>query len=290
MNMPKYFSQWSDEEIKQNHPLPRMPLGIPKLDAKFDFPSGFYVVVGYPGAGKSWLATWLIRRGWEKHGRKGVYITLEVSMEPAKRRILQQWSDLTQERLEAGASTTQAIHLLKQDSIAIEDFTQTDKGIDVSEFKKLFEKHYQAGFRIFCFDHFHELPGAEDMKQNAVVADEWGTCFRELRKTYEDVWLFVFAQPNDEGTRAKIIKRYHLKGSRPLMQKADYFLSLNPKQQDDDAVEQEDRSVLLYLDKNRNTSSNHVGFWMYFAKTANFFATAEDQLESTFDYAKEWND
>lgn len=273
---PRLYSKMSDKDILEVEDVAYLQTGIEDMDERFGFPAGFYVVCGNPGTGKGFLAAWFSKQFYLNNQKKSVLFSLEMSEELVRRRVLQSWSNLTQKEFEAGGSVQKGLELLKQDFFVVEQFSPEDTSCRTPEnFKKLVDNYYNQGYRIFHFDHFHELEGATVNETNFAVVDAWGSVFQEISKKYPDIWLFVFAQPNGAAAKKELLSKTDISGSKALTQKCDVFLSLNRKIATDEydkvTVSEEDRSAVLWVDKNRLTSKQYIGFRLYFAETGNFY-------------------
>jgi len=269
------YSKMSDTEIDDYETRPYLPVGLSKLDREFPFPSGWYVILGNPGSGKSFMSLWMARQFFVKHKKKSVLFTLEMSEEALRPRIMQSWSDLTLDQYRGGVDTRRAKELMKKDALEIYPFGQADSSYQTpANFKKDFEEYYQKGIRVFFFDHFHELEGTTDNNTNPQVTEAWSKTFGDISKEYDDVWLFVFAQPNKGGARKTILRREDVGGSGKLTQKCDFVLSINRKVKNglggEVEVISEDRSVILYVDKSRFFDRTHFGIRLHFDDTGNF--------------------
>ncbi len=251
--------------------------GIRKIDTDFGFPCGYYVILGNPGSGKSWFSLWLSRMFNRHHQLKSVYFSLEMPEPVVRSRILQQWSDLTKFQYETDGDKTPALEKLEDDSISVNDFyTDDQKQQTIKNFEEWIDKYYEIGFRIFHFDHLHELAGANANESNQKVTESWAKCFQKISKKYDDVWMFIYAQPNGAAASKKILRRTDIAGSKAITQKCDYVLSLNKnfKINEDTGLpesDEETRNIVLYLDKTRYTENVHMGFKLYFDYTGNFY-------------------
>lgn len=275
-----FYSSQEDDDLLVTEQRPCMPLGIEKLDKHFPFPTGYYVICANPGAGKGWFALWVSRKAFLKYQKKTVYFSLEMSEPLVRTRVLQQWSDLTQSQFESGMGVTKALQLLKKDVLVVDVFNVDDsKKQTPQEFTRLIEYYYLFGYRVFHFDHLHELDGANDNNRNQGVTELWAKTFQTLCKTYKDIWLFVYAQPNGAAANKSILKRTDIAGSKAITQKCEFFLSLNRSIKRDDngevVIDSENREVILWLDKSRVTSANHIGFKLYFSLTGNYESTMD---------------
>lgn len=275
---PVFYSKMSAEEMKKVEKREKLWLGVDKVDRIFDFPTGYYVICANPGAGKGFFAMWLSRKGFELHGKKSVFFSLEMPELQVRTRLLQAWSDLTLQQFEKGASTAQAEKLMREDSFVVYPFGETDAAYQTPEnFEKDVDEFYKKGYRIFHFDHFHELEGATSTDTNPRLAERWSKMFQNLCKTkYKDIWLFVYAQPNGAAARKSLLRRDDISGSKVITQKCEVFISLNReitinKETKEVEVNAENRNITLWLDKNRISNRQYVGAQLYFGEDGNFY-------------------
>ena len=248
--------------------------GISVIDNNFGFPTGYYLIVGNPGVGKSWFALWLSRMFYRHDAVRTVFFSLEMSEQNVRKRILQQWSDLTKSELESGGDTSPAVDLLTRDTIIIDEFYSDNTKKQTPEaFKEWVGEYYRIGYRVFQMDHFHELGGASTNETNQKVVEKWGLTFQQICKEYPDIWLIIYAQPNS--TKTKMIKRNSLLGSKALTYKCDYFLSLNKTVDEDDLdmnnhVIDGNNDIVIWIDKTRHTEKTKTGMLISFSETGNF--------------------
>lgn len=284
-----FYSDKSDEDLLIVEHRECMPMGIAKLDKNFPFPTGYYVICANPGAGKGWWALWMSRKAFTKYNKKTVYFSLEMSEDLIRARILQAWSDLTQRQFESGMNPSGALDLLKRDVLIVDLFHSDDGAKQTPEnFNSLFEMYYLLGYRIFHFDHLHELSGANDNMKNQGVTDSWAKTFQNICKKYKDVWLFVYAQPNGASANKPILKRTDIAGSKAITQKCEFFLSLNRiiKKETDETNGHEDRQMIVWLDKSRVTSAAHIGFKLFFSLTGNFQESPDSFMDQVMERLK----
>lgn len=272
----KLYSGMNLKELATIERKTTLNTGITSIDANFGFPSGYYIIVGNPGVGKSWFALWLSRMFYRHNAKMSVYFSLEMPETLVRQRILQQWSDFTKSELEGGSLPSQAIEMLGKDIIVVDEFYADDTTKQTpGTFEAWIDTYYQLGYRVFHLDHFHELQGASVNDRNQDVVERWGLLFQQICKKYDDIWLFIFVQPNS--SPVKLLKRNSVMGSKALTYKCDYFLSLNKKVSNDeiDGIEMEevDRTVILYVDKTRYTEKSHIGFAIHFMETGNYVGT-----------------
>ncbi len=269
------FSGKTDEELKKRDTKPGLHTGIGYVDTDFGFPTGYYVIIGNPGTGKSWFALWLTRMFYRNDGQKSVYFSLEMSEQAIRTRILQQWSDITKQEVESGVSVQNAINLMKEDVLVV-DTTFQDTNQDPCLFEEFIDKFYELGYRVFHFDHLHELMGANDNKSNQTITEKWAKAYQQICKKYNDIWLFIYAQPNGASASKKILRRTDIAGSKAITQKCDYCLSLNRNLELDEngtpIIDKTNREIVVFVDKSRFTTEQYFGFKLYFHLTGNFHA------------------
>lgn len=263
------------EEILKFEKLETVRTGIGKLDRMFGWPPGVYVVAASPGSGKSWFATWFARQMWLNHGKRSAYLFLETTTSFVTQRILQQWSDLTKEEFESGASTRKAYEAMKQDAILAFEVSPKMTKPDVLE--RIISKQIELGFETILFDHIHEVTGMSDNKENQRLSEALGSVFKRLAVKYPHARIIIFAQPTKSGYNKNLLSRSDVKGMTPVIEKCDYFLSLNRVverdgrgnvvyTQDDDKI----METIIYLEKTRKTAMSHIMTTVRFIPTANF--------------------
>jgi len=272
--LKKLYSSRPVSELTKIEKKESLNTGLSIIDNNFGFPTGYYVIVGNPGVGKSWFALWLARMFYRHDLIKSVFFSLEMPEQLVKQRILQQWSDLTKSQLESGESTQEAVEMLGKDIIIVDEFYSGDtKRQTPQEFRLWIEEYYKIGYRVFQLDHFHELGGASTNETNQGVVEKWGLMFQQICKDYKDIWLIIYAQPNS--TKARFLKRSSLLGSKALTYKCDYFLSLN-KNVDEDELDVDkniidgNNDIVLFIDKTRYTEKTKIGLLIEFSETGNF--------------------
>lgn len=273
-NSTKFYSRLNPDEIKSVERRKTLTTGVKRIDTLFGFPTGYYVICANPGTGKGFFATWISRQFWRFNQEKSVYFSLEMPESLVRERLLQQWSDLTQEQYMSGADTSTAISLLKDDVIVVDELSEDEQILEPIRLYKAIETYFALGYRIFHFDHLHELSGANDNNRNQAVTEEWAKIFQIICKDFPEIWLFIYAQPNGASASKYILRRTDIAGSKAITQKCEFFLSLNRKVELDEngepLIDKEDRTVILYLDKSRVTSKSHTGFRLLFDETGNF--------------------
>lgn len=280
-----FYSQMGKEQIAETEVREKLTTGLRALDDRFSFPTGFYVICANPGAGKGFFATWLARKFFMNYGKKSVMFSLEMGEPLVRARLKQQWSDLTEEQIAKGADTTQAEELMKEDAIVVYPFGRDDTAYQTPEnFEKDLVDFYNKGFRIFYFDHLHELEGANVNDRNQGVVETWGKRLQTICKKYPDIWLIIFAQPNKAAEKKKIIGKTDISGSGSIVQKCEFFISLNRNiEVDKDTgmvrVDDANREVIIWIDKNRISSQQYTGARVFLSKTGNFTAYLDDDIQ-----------
>lgn len=281
---PTYYSNFPNLTKLPN--LPKIKTGSNKIDTVLHFYPGYYIVCAKPGAGKSWFSLWLARRLWKQNQTKSVLFSLEMSEPQIRRRLLQSWSNLTQDQFANGFSTKPAEDLMKQDILVVDLFGEENPGYRTPEnFEKDLYTYYQQGYRVFQFDHFHEIPGATVNDSNQKVSEDWGLKFQTICKTYPDIWLIIYAQPNGNAFGKKILRMEDVRGSKGLCYKVDCMFSLNRaakqnKETGEVEIDQENRDITLWVDKNRNSDVGQMGAKIYFSKTGNFCDSELDEPQT----------
>lgn len=268
------YSNWTKEQLLEFEQRPEAQTGIRKIDERFPFPSGFYILAGSPGSGKGWFALWLSRQFYGHNLLRTVYFSLEMSESLVRTRILQQWSGLTKSQLENGGDISSATNLLSQDVLIVDDFHSSNQKLQTPrELERKIREYYSLGYKVFHFDHLHEVYGANNNDSNQKVMEDWGKMFQQLSKSLKDIWLFVYVQPNGKGYEKNLLKRADISGSKSVVQKCDFFLSLNRDQEVEGS-----RTIFLHIDKNRYSDVNHVTFQLYFAPTGNYTSTIHGEI------------
>ena len=277
----KELYQLDLEQLMNIEQREMLTTGIPEIDVSFKHPTGYYVICANPGVGKGWWALWLSRKFWQRHQKRSVYFSLEMTTDLIKKRILQQWSVLTENDFNLVVAEKQydkikpAFEMLKQDMFRVDEFGGSDTSqIKPEVFRKKIETYYKLGFRIFHFDHLHEIDGANNNETNQKVTETWAKCFQNICKDFPDIWLFVFAQPKSEAAKKQYLERTDILGSKAITQKCEFFYSLNRKvnldKEDSFAGVNDERIVTVFLDKNRITSAQYTGYKLQFSMTGNF--------------------
>lgn len=274
----KLYSSRKIEDLEKFEKKDQLHTGISYIDNDFGFPTGYYIIVGNQGVGKSWFALWLSRMFYRHDMVKSVFFTLEMPEQQIRKRILQQWSDLTKTQIESGVSTRETSKLLNSDPIIVDEFYSQETNFRTPKtFEEWIDKYYELGYRCFLMDHFHELGGASVNESNQKTVEFWGSMFQKICKKYTDIWLIIFAQPNSGDYNKKILNRNSLRGSKSLIDKCDYVLTLNRDFLVDDEtgamITSDDNNVLIYLDKSRYTEKPNIIFKVKFLPTGNFTST-----------------
>lgn len=287
----KLFSSRPIKELLKFEKKKELQTGISDIDFDFGFPTGYYLIVGNQGVGKSWFALWLARTFFKQNQIPSVYFSLEMPEQLVRKRILQQWSDLTRDQLEEQGPSQEAIDLMEKDIVVVDEFYPQDtKNRTPENFNLWVDEYYKLGYRIFLMDHFHELQGASVNETNQKTVEKWGLTFQKICKKYEDIWLIIFAQPNSRDWKKGVLDRNSIRGSKALVDKTDYVLSINNKMQlegrkkdmDFDYDPIDEKKIYLYLDKTRYTEKPGVTFHLYFHETGNFNSKQDMVRELVF--------
>ncbi len=277
----KNLSEFSIDELFSYEERESLTTGILDIDAKFKHPAGYYSVLASPGVGKGWWALFLIKQFYKRHSKKSVYFSLEMTSDLIKRRILQAWSDLSEEEFIRfynvdNSKFQKAIDIIKGGAILIDEFGGSDTTIQKPEvFKEKVYDYYGKGYRVFMFDHLHQLGGATVNDTNQKVTEVWGNCFQGIVKDLRDIWLFIFVQPVKSSMKETILQLEHIMGSGSFGQKVEFFYSLNRKIKIDKEtgllnIDADNREIIFYLGKNRITSNSNFGTKLELDKTGNF--------------------
>ena len=281
------FSNMTDDELLTFTQRETALTGVKRIDEGFKHFTGFYVICANPGVGKGWYALWLIREFYLHSNIKSVYISLEMTEDLIRKRVLQSWSDLDENAFNyfiKNKLEIKALALLKKDIMRVDEFGGSDTSkITTENFTDKIKYYYEQGFRAFHFDHLHELDGANDNTRNQTVTEKWAKVFQSICKDYSDIWLFIYVQPNGSSAKKQILKRTDISGSKAITQKCEFFISLNRQMKKDEetgemVVDNDSRQITIYIDKNRISSAQHVGFKLYFLPTGNFSDTYEKDL------------
>lgn len=269
------YSNKPDSELKKFTSRKSLFTGIKEIDNKFGFPYGQYIILGNPGIGKSWFALWLTRVFFMYNQINSVYFSLEMPEQSVRSRLLQQWSDLNKYQFEGGASVEESLKMLRNDVIIVDTFFEDNTKMRTPEnFERMVDEYYSYGYKVFHFDHLHELDGAMDKTKNTMTTFKWGEVFQRITKKYNDIWLFIFAQPNSEASKKLILKRTDIYGSKALTYKCDYVISINKGFKEDEwGIPQDDgdsRDIKLYVDKSRYTTEKNFGINLHLDFTGNF--------------------
>lgn len=277
------FSDLSDEQIQTVTTYQNLKIGIRNID-KGGLPTGMNLIAGQSGAGKSWFLNHLVKVAWELNKKKSVVFSLEMDFEGLKKRMLQSYSGLTYEDFIYNGDTSKGIKFLKEANPLIVDYTQSDeKNITVESFLERVHDLYKAGYRVFMFDHFHEIPGASVNDKNQQVTEKWAGAFKLLRNTYDDIWLFILVQVNKAGYKKKVITKEDISGSSALVNKCDLILTLNrtedPEKDIDVGLTQE-KNIKIWIDKSRRNGFDKYISWVTLKGTGEFVDTADNQADS----------
>jgi predicted ATP-dependent serine protease len=244
-----------EDKLKNIEKITTLKTGISGLDREnTGIPVGLNLIIGTPGSGKSWFMIHLVKVAWELNKQKSAIFTLEMNFEGLKNRLLQVMGDITHEDMVYGKGIDNAAKKLKEIPLRIIDYTKADNQMTHAGFLNKVKSLYEDGVRVFILDHFHEISGASVNDKNQQVAETFGNTFKFIRSTYPDVWLFVLVQSNKDGLKKTFLKKEDMAGSMSLVNKCDYFLSLNRTDKDDlentDNYRQ-DKEITFWIDKSR---------------------------------------
>lgn len=289
ISQERFYSNWDPTQLTDIQERETLSTGVTELDNTIPFPTGFYVICANPGVGKGWFALWLSRQFYKRHRKKTVYFSLEMAEPLVRSRVLQQWSDLTKDQAENNLiSKDKAINSLKKNALVVDEFfsTSNPKKQTPENFIRKLDFYYHKGFRVFHFDHMHELSGANVNDTNQKVVEDWASAFQRVAKEYPKVWLFVYAQPNGAAAKKVILTKTDVSGSKAIGQKCEFFISLNREKNESNfsSAENENRDMFVWLDKGRTVPKTHVGAWVYFDHTGNFTTRREPINNYNEDY------
>lgn len=293
------FGNMSDEEIlKKRDKTERLRFGIPKMDegkGKIELPPGFTVIAAPQGVGKSWMMLYLSRVFYFYYGKKSVILSLEMSVESLKERALQSFSHLTQEQYDRGADVSEGVSLLKESGLVLREFGIQDASlITPEELTNIVEHYYNKGHRVFFFDHLHQIAGMSDQRQEKEVSQKWAMTIRSLCSRYKDLWFIAFAQTTKDAAR-KVVTKEGIRFGVRFVDVCDMFFSLNKVSSFIEAknlakanLEEvynptDNRSIFIYLGKNRLTDVQSAGWSVFLSRTGNF--TQEDDEDVQPDHA-----
>lgn len=280
----KLYSNWDDEDIRKIEIRKRLKTNITELDKLIKFPSGFYIISSNPGVGKSWFALWLSKTFYKLHNKKSIYFNLEMDETLVRARIHQSWSGLNQMQYEAGMNIDKALDLMKKDIIVVDNFFAEDTKLRTPQnFYEYLIYYYSKGYRCFHFDHLHELDGMNDNNKNQQLNEEWSAIFKKLNDELDDIWLFIYAQPNGMAGSKPILRRTDIAGSKAITQRCEFFISLNKRiKKDYEDANEEDRNIYVFLDKGRTETKTHCGCWIRLDETGNFVDYKIDAVMQAF--------
>lgn len=280
------FGSLTEEEIlKQRDKTEVLHFGIQKMDEgdyKIDLTPGFIVIAAPQGIGKSWMMLHLARVFFLNHSKKSVIITLEMPKEALKERALQSFNHLTQEQYENGADLSEGIALLRESKLVIQEFGIEDANkITVEELEKIVDVYYSQGYRVFQFDHLHQISGMSDGKREKEVSDKWAMAIKAITAKYKDIWFIAYAQATKEASRTVVTKEGIRYGVR-FVDVCDMFFSLNKPalftkgknlakvNLEEEFNTTDSRLVFIYLGKARYSSLGTHGWNVTHSKTGNF--------------------
>jgi len=271
-------SKMTDEELSSSKEYPMLKVDIKELD-QIGIPSGLNLIIGQSGGGKSWFLNHLVKTGWELNKQRSVIFSLEMDFEGLKKRMLQSYSGYTAEQMKSSPNLTAGIKTLKEADPIIYDYTQVDRGgITPLSISQAIHQQYALGRRIFLLDHFMEIPGISTNEKNQGLTEIWGDAFKAIRNTYSDVWLFILVQANKEGYKKDIITKEYTRGSSALIDKCDFFISLNRKEKPDPSVVldlSKPKDIIFWVDKNRRSIADRFAVSCVLDATGNFHSTGE---------------
>lgn len=293
----KKFSEMTDDEIREKEIRETVSLGFGKLDRDFGFPTGFYLILGNSGAGKSWFSLFIARQLFERHQKKTAYFSIEMTLNEIKTRLLQAWSDIPYRDFKAGqGDTTKAISLMKKDAITFHRFANDGVEYETPDnFEKDFLKFKSQGYKVFIFDHLHELEGAIEMEKNQKIMSEWGKLFQKLSGEHLDCWFFIFAQPGAGASNKRILDRNDIWGSKTINYKVQFIMTLNNMVEKDEnglPIQRDgaEKPIMIFLDKNRYTPAQYIVENTALLDTGNFRLTEfvpttqfEREIQETFE-------
>lgn len=277
------LSELTEEELKNHKEYPKLKLGIEQLD-QAGVPSGMLLLIGQSGAGKSWMMNHIVRVAWELNQKKSVIFSLEMDQQGLTKRMLQSYSNLSVSDMTYGGDVTPGIKVIREADPIIIDYTQVDRdAVTPLSFSQSVHEYYAKGYRVFLFDHFHEIPGVSTNDKNQQQTEIWGDAFKAIRNTYDDVWLFVLVQSNKEGYKKDILTKEFVSGSSALVNKCDYFLSINRKEKADANIAYEiskPKNLVLWVDKNRRSFADRFAVQATLDNTGNFRDPTQELLQN----------
>lgn len=281
----------TDEELKTHKEYPKIKLGIEQLDQAGGIPSGMELLIGQSGAGKSWFMNHVVKAAWELNKQRSVIFSLEMDQQGLVKRMLQSYSNLTITDMMYGGNTQKGIEFIREAKPVVVDYTQVDRdAITQLSFSQAVHEYYSQGYRVFLFDHFHEIPGASTNDKNQQMTEIWGDAFKAIRNEYDDAWLFILVQSNKEGYKKDLLTKEFVSGSSALVNKCDYFLSLNRKEKPDKNLVFEmtrPKIITLWVDKNRRGFADRFAAPCLLDNTGNFKDLTKDLFEKHIDAPKD---
>lgn len=277
----------TDDELVTSKEYPMLKLGIEQLD-RAGVPSGMLLLIGQSGSGKSWFMNHIVKAAWELNQRRSVIFSLEMDTQGLTRRMLQSYSELSVTDFQyTKPDTSKAVKIIREAKPVIVDYTQVDRdAITPLSLTQAVHEYYAKGYRVFLFDHFHEIPGVATNEKNQQQTEIWGDAFKAIRNTYDDVWLFVLVQSNKEGYKKDILTKEFVSGSSALVNKCDYFLSINRREKPNaDLILEMDKPkpVTLWVDKNRRSYADRFAIPCILDNTGNFRDAGADILKNHVD-------
>lgn len=287
------FSLMSDEEILHTEEYELLRFGIPKMDIgerAVGITPGWTIIAASQGIGKSWMMLHLTKVFYDKHNKRSVLLSLEMPKDALKERALQAYSELTQDQYKRGASVEKGIKFLKECNPIIQEFGLDDGSkITPDELTNIIDYWYSKGYRVFQFDHLHQISGMSDIKTANVVADKWSWAIKNVVDKYKDIWFIAYAQTNkDAATRP--VKKEDIRYGSPFIDKCDMVFSLNnpaamiearkaAKQNLEEVYNPpSNRQIFIYLSKTRKLSVGLGGWMVYHSLTGNFVESEEQEI------------
>ncbi len=283
------YADWTPEQLKEIEFVDTMPFGIKKIDITFKLPCGLTIIAAPQGVGKSWFGLFLILQAWLLKGKTSVFFTLEMSEQMLRLRALQQWSHLTLQQMKDGCSVKLGMDLLKKDIMLVYPFGNFEsKNQTPEQFERDITNFYKQGRRVFVLDHIHQLKGMNNITKSAIISNEWSEMLQKLKHTYPDIWLIVFAQVTKSAAKAaKFITKEDIRYGADIIDRCDVFISLNRHAKKNTQtglieLDQENREVVLILDKNRLTDVSQTGWQVHFSSTGNFIEIPGQDVQDLF--------
>lgn len=272
-----------EEDLKKFKNYEMLKVGIDQLD-QAGIPTGMNLIIGQSGAGKSWFMNHIVKSAYELNQKRSVVFSLEMDQQGLTKRMLQSYSNLTAQAMKKNPNIDEGVKKIREISPVIVDYTQVDRdAVTPLSFSRLTHQYYMQGYRIFLFDHFHEIPGISTNEKNQQQTEIWGDAFKAIRNTYDDVWMFILVQSNKAGYKKDILTKEFVSGSSALVNKCDYFLSLNREEKPDSNVVLElnkAKNILFWVDKNRRSYADRFAVKAVLTNTGNFKDAGEFEFKN----------